>query len=64
MELQDSNQKSTSSPTSFTLNDLDEPKEPTYDVVDTAKTLNVNMIPNPAYSASCVVKMDENPAYM
>jgi len=59
VELQD-----TGSPTSFQLNDLNEPKEPTYDVVGTNRALNINMTPNPAYSTSSVVKMEENPAYM
>ena len=64
LELQDSKQnnyENTSSPTTVKLSQLDESKEPAYDVVDTSSgTQDVKMTSNPAYDT---INMDENPAY-
>ena len=40
---------------------LSESKEPTYDVVDAAGSVNIT--PNPAYSGTDIVKITPNPAY-
>jgi len=65
LELQGSkpSDENTSSYSSVKFSQLDESKEPTYDVIDaTKRSQDVNMMPNPAYGTASI-KMDENPAY-
>ena len=69
--------KYTKLPVTDKFSELNEPKEPTYDVIDgaqpvnitpnpatTSGTQNVKMSPSPAYGASSTVNKAEDPAYM
>ncbi|XP_065904629.1 uncharacterized protein [Dysidea avara] len=75
VELQE--MKYTKLPVTDKFSELNEPKEPTYDVIDgaqpvnitpnpatTSGTQNVKMSPSPAYGASSTVNKAEDPAYM
>ena len=67
-------------PVTTKFSELEESKEPTYDVVDGVQTVNitpnpaysatdsgtqpVNITPNPAYATSSTINNDEDPAYI
>ena len=57
--------KNTNVPLTDRFSELNESKEPTHDVIDGVRT--VNMTPNPAYSITTsgtqIIKMSPNPAY-
>jgi len=66
LELQSSKQsnyENTNLSLSVKLNQMNESKEPAYDVIDpTRGSQDVKMTPNPAYGTASI-KMDKNAAY-